>query len=257
MLYALDPGHNAPPKDIGAKGIGFEDELILAVTNKLKTYLEENGHRTILVLPKGVGTVRESLNARCKIANDANADRFVSIHFNAFNSKAHGAEIYVSSPRSKAYNEAKNILNNIAKQGFTNRGVKSKMFQVIRNTKCPAMLVECCFCDSKRDMDLFDADEMAQAIASGLLNKDITGSTGSDPVIDDLKVELTVIFDTVLKPSTYQSNEIDARELQPIAPGDYQVALLAEEENHYCIRFPGQEKEWFIYSEHCTIEPVK
>lgn len=40
---------------------------------------------------------------------------------------------------------------------------------VLRNTKAPAVLIECCFVDDKDDAELYDADKMAQAIADGVI----------------------------------------------------------------------------------------
>ncbi|WP_327330961.1 hypothetical protein [Calothrix rhizosoleniae] len=40
---------------------------------------------------------------------------------------------------------------------------------VLRNTVMPAILIEGGFCDSKRDMSLFDAEKMADAIVRGLV----------------------------------------------------------------------------------------
>jgi N-acetylmuramoyl-L-alanine amidase len=61
------------------------------------------------------------------------------------------------------------VLREIVALGFNSRGVKNGAhLYVIRNTSAPAILVECCFCDSRRDMDLFDPEKMANAIVKGL-----------------------------------------------------------------------------------------
>ena len=56
--------------------------------------------------------------------------------------------------------------------GFVDRGIKNSNLYVIKNTIMPAILVECCFCDSQEDMNLYSqvtADKMAEAIVNGLV----------------------------------------------------------------------------------------
>ena len=47
---------------------------------------------------------------------------------------------------------------------------------VLKNTKAPAMLIECCFVDDKDDVALYDYKSMAEAIVYG-----ITGQKHSEP----------------------------------------------------------------------------
>lgn len=168
MIIGFDPGHNLPP-DTGAKGIRKEDELIMEVMEVTKKILEKSGIKIVDCLPKQVSTVKESLRSRCDIANRNNLDLGVSFHFNAFNGRAGGTEVFAVSSTAKSY--ANSVVREICKLGFDNRGVKngSHLF-VIRNTKAPWILIESCFCDSKKDMDLYKAEEIGSAIATGLLN---------------------------------------------------------------------------------------
>ncbi len=254
MLIALDCGHNAPIADTGARGIAFEDELARQVIAQLKPKLEHAGHEVLSVAPKSAQSTTESLRTRCSNANNAGADLFVSIHFNAFNRSANGTEVFVMVPASKARAQAQDVVDNIAKLGFVNRGVKFKGFYVIKNTKMPAMLIECCFCDSKRDMDLFDPDKMASAIASGLLGASVQPKP---PLVDhEEKAILSVTVPTLLKPSTEQSHEINAVEMKKIEVGKYPVVLLADEEMHYSVKFENgacRGEEWFIFQGHCEL----
>ncbi|KIE48337.1 N-acetylmuramoyl-L-alanine amidase family protein [Clostridium argentinense CDC 2741] len=59
-----------------------------------------------------------------------------------------------------AFQEATRVLNNLVGLGYTNRGIKDgSNLYVIRNTKAKAMLIECCFCDNKEDMNKYDAEK--------------------------------------------------------------------------------------------------
>ncbi|AFY54397.1 N-acetylmuramoyl-L-alanine amidase [Rivularia sp. PCC 7116] len=166
MKIAIDLGHNVRC-DGGAVGIKRENDLIMAVGENVIYRLRKSGHQVVECKPTWASSVYDSLNRRVQTANSFRADVFASIHFNAFNGQAYGTEVYAISTKGKAI--ARKVVNNISALGYYNRGVKHKAFHVLRYTSMPAILVECCFCDSWRDMNLFDADKMAQAILRGLL----------------------------------------------------------------------------------------
>jgi N-acetylmuramoyl-L-alanine amidase len=164
---AIDMGHNCPP-DTGAMGLKSEDFLVKEVGTTLINLLTKNEYEITVCNPNKAVSITDSLNKRCRAANRSNADYYVSIHFNAFNGRASGTECFAISPKGKALASA--IVSRISALGFKNRGVKdgNHLF-VIRNTSMPAVLVECCFIDSKEDMELLDLDKMAQAIYTGII----------------------------------------------------------------------------------------
>ena len=166
MKYGIDIGHNAPP-DTGARGIRFEDELTTAVGTRVINKLRALGHTVVNCTPRSASSVTNSLWQRCNVANLNRVDAVVSIHFNSFNSVVNGTEVFAASAAGEKL--AAPVLREIVALGFNNRGVKNGAhLYVIRNTSSPAILVECCFCDSRRDMDLFDPERMANAIVKGL-----------------------------------------------------------------------------------------
>ncbi|MBD2520713.1 N-acetylmuramoyl-L-alanine amidase [Nostoc sp. FACHB-973] len=175
MKFGIDSGHNCPP-DTGARGIKVEDNLTLDVGNRVITKLRALGHEVVVCKPSSASTVRESLSKRCATANGSRVDIYVSIHFNSFNGQANGTEIFATSEAGRKI--AKPVLDEIVKLGFFNRGVKdgSHLF-VLKNTDMPAILVEGCFIDSAKDMNLFNPEAMATAIVKGL-----TGKVPSAPV---------------------------------------------------------------------------
>lgn len=175
MKFGIDMGHNAPP-DTGASGVKFEDNLTVEVGTKVIAKLKSLGHQAISCTPDRASSVRQSLGRRCYIANRNRVDVFVSIHFNAFNGRANGSEIFAMSSAGRKI--AQPVLNEIVKLGFFNRGVKNgSHLYVIRNTNMPSILVECCFIDSQKDMQIYDGEAMATAIVKGL-----TGKVTSAPV---------------------------------------------------------------------------
>jgi len=180
MKFGLDIGHNCPP-DSGAEGIKSENKLTMEVGNKVIVKLENLGHTVIACKPNSARTVNQSLGSRCEKANSNRVDIFVSIHFNAFNGQANGTEVFAISDAGKKV--AQKVLDEIVKLGFFNRGVKSgSHLYVLRRTNMPGILIECCFIDSAKDIQLYDGETMANAIVAGLTGK--VANTSVNPASD-------------------------------------------------------------------------
>lgn len=92
FVVVLDPGHGG--HDPGNMGNGYkEKDIALNVTLTVGKALEK--HPNIEVIYTRKTDVFVTLRDRAKIANDADADLFVSIHCNSHNSSAHGTETFV------------------------------------------------------------------------------------------------------------------------------------------------------------------
>lgn len=174
LTIGSDAGHCKFGADIGARGNGYKEEILTRdVVNALSRILQKEGHKVIICNTDTANSVRESLNYRVNKANSNNVDIFISIHFNAGGGK--GTEIYTYGGKNIA--QANRILNNLVRLGFVNRGIKDgKSLAVVKNTNATAMLVEVCFIDNAKDMELYNklgAYKIATAIAEGILNKPI------------------------------------------------------------------------------------
>lgn len=251
MFFAIDIGHNCPPRDTGAVYKEHREDVLAKqvgelVIKKLKT----RGHKTILVTPRRAWNVNSSLAQRAGKANRYRTDYFVSIHFNAAgNTNANGSEVFIYNYHSSARGIAQEVLNHIVSLGFRNRKVKARKFRVLELTRMPAILIECCFLTSEKDMQLFNAEKMATAIVDGLVGKE---EEESIPGI--LKVTNT----TYAKPSTKQARQINRGELYTIEPGEYKAKLVADEEAHYVVELEQKiapRKVHYIYSGHCKFIP--
>ena len=111
-----------------------------------------------------------SLQDRVKIEHDAKPDYFVSIHNNA--GGGDGTEVLVYSKSNPQLALAQNIENECLKLN-NSRGIKErKDLYVLKNTKCPAIIIECAFIDSI-DYECIDTVVEQQAfgvaIAKGIL----------------------------------------------------------------------------------------
>ena len=89
MVVVIDAGHGG--KDPGNLGTGrykvTEKDVTLDVAKKLADYIEKNMSDVEVILTRKDDSFPK-LHTRVKIANDAAADLFISIHCDAFNSQA-------------------------------------------------------------------------------------------------------------------------------------------------------------------------
>ena len=175
MKINVHAGHNPDGMVAsGAVGLIRESTEARAVKDRLIEKLGAMGH-IVRDCTCNNGTsqqdVLEKIVAAC---NEQDVDLDISIHFNAGASSeadghTTGAEVYVYSTSSRAAQYAQQIVNSISTLGYQNRGVKERSsLYVLRHTKAPAMLIECCFVDDPEDVALYSADRMALAIAAGI-----------------------------------------------------------------------------------------
>ena len=137
----IDPGHGG--KDKGAfRGGVRESHLTLQTARRLESLLKRKGLKTTMTRRSDVFV---SLSSRVAIANRHRSAVFVSIHFNACrDSRYRGVETFYGGPAGSKL--ARAIQTRLASRLKThNRGVKQRSFKVLRQTKCPAVLVECGF----------------------------------------------------------------------------------------------------------------
>jgi len=92
FVVVLDAGHGG--KDPGNRGGGFQEkDIALSIILKIGAELEKD--KDIKVVYTRDSDVFIPLEQRGKIANDAKADLFISVHCNAHNSQAAGTETFV------------------------------------------------------------------------------------------------------------------------------------------------------------------
>lgn len=173
MRISIDCGHtlNSGTSDYGANGVlRPESNLTREIGYRVIDKLKKLGHEVIDCTLDKANSLSESLAYRVDTANKSISDLFVSIHFNAFNGKAYGTEIWTYGGRQ--FTEATRTLNELVKLGYTNRGIKDgSNFYVLKNTKMKSMLVEVCFCDNSSDMAKYDVEKISNAIVLGLVGE--------------------------------------------------------------------------------------
>lgn len=182
MRINVHAGHNLDgKKGCGAVGLLKESTENRKVAQRVIELLRANGHTVYDCTVNDGASANDVLSKIVKKCNAHTVDLDVSIHFNAGaydkqgNGRTTGTECYIYSETSQSQDEAVRICNNIAALGFKNRGVQvKKNLYVLRKTKAPAVLVECCFVDDADDVKLYDTEKMAVAIASGIVGRDLT-----------------------------------------------------------------------------------
>ncbi|AWB44941.1 N-acetylmuramoyl-L-alanine amidase [Paenibacillus sp. CAA11] len=165
-LVVIDAGHGG--SDPGAISVTKkkEKDFNLAVVLKVEKLLKKEPNINY-VLTRNSDTY-PSLSERVKIANDLNADLFVSVHGNSGSSAATGVETYYTRGDSAAL--AKIMHKYLVKAtGLPDRKVRTASLHVTRETKMPAVLLEGGFLSNKGDEAQMFTDSFQQRVAEGIV----------------------------------------------------------------------------------------
>ncbi|MFJ9500009.1 N-acetylmuramoyl-L-alanine amidase [Brevibacillus centrosporus] len=170
FLIVVDAGHGGKdPGSLGTYG-NHEKDYTLSVSNKVVELLKQ--YKEFQVVPVRTTDVFYELSERVAIANEQNADLFLSIHANAFpKPTAGGTETFYYNANSKTF--AQVVHKHLqGATGFTDRGYKASGYYVIKNTKMPAVLTETGFLsnpteNAKLTNPAFQ-DKIAQALVAAI-----------------------------------------------------------------------------------------
>lgn len=170
----VDVGHGGT--DRGARGhIPYceEKKLCLLTARLVRQYLDQLGYHVVMTrntddfIP---------LSRRVEIATQAQANIFVSVHFNSSRApEAHGIEVFFhdskeDKTRATASKKlADTILSRVLRRTCAqSRGVKKGNFYVIRETSMPAVLVEGGFISNAEERTLLKSRDYQEKIARGI-----------------------------------------------------------------------------------------
>lgn len=153
MIIGLRGGHSV--NCIGAVGIVNEYEQMQEFYKHISKVLISYGH-TVIDCNSNGSTANAELSEGAAKANNANVELFVSLHMNAFDGNGNGTEALVSSENSKALPYAKKLCENFSQLGFKNRGVKYQKLYEMNHIDAPNIIFELCFCDNKRDIEIYN-----------------------------------------------------------------------------------------------------
>ena len=207
----IDPGHGGSGSIGGSDGNHAvsasavkEKDLTLIFANLVKTELQSaaaSGGHTLNIVMTRTGDTNLSLEARANVARTNHADRFLSIHFNAFNGVSRGVETYIRRPQDNVNLEddrrfARRVQNAVFDviegfdSGSNDRGVKEERFGVLNDAalgntnggNCRACLLEVEFLDVPAVDVLLNTganhgavrQSIAQAIAKAIIKDIVT-----------------------------------------------------------------------------------
>lgn len=139
----IDLGHGGSDSGAVGKNNTYESNIVLAIGKEL--------NQNLINFPIEIKFTRLSnkylsLSERVNMANNFNANYFISIHINSTTDKSvRGVEIWqYTNSNNKINSFSSSLCNDISKTlNIKNRGIKiSKEFTVLKNTKMPAALIE-------------------------------------------------------------------------------------------------------------------
>jgi N-acetylmuramoyl-L-alanine amidase len=193
----IDPGHGG--KDSGGTG-HHENEKVytLKVARLIKDILQRQGYRVLMTRDSDVAI---SLASRVRMANEYPDAIFISIHFNAGNSRANGIETFTLSPvgvphmgrdlRAGDYREVPgNVMDSASialatavhsrallylnSQGSGNnfsiadRGIKRARYNVLTGIKIPAILFEGGFLSNRSEAAKVNSQAYQKTLAAAI-----------------------------------------------------------------------------------------
>ena len=168
----IDAGHGGHDRGGIAGQRVPEKTMNLDVAQRLKALLQSSGYRVVMTRDSDVFI---PLGMRVAIANSYRDAIFVCIHFNATPRRsASGIETYFYSSQSLPLASA---IHYYVAGGApsANRGVRRRGFYVLRNTRIPAVLVECGFLtnptEAQHAQDSSYRQKLALEIAHGIQNR--------------------------------------------------------------------------------------
>ncbi|RFU69368.1 hypothetical protein D0469_09870 [Peribacillus saganii] len=176
-VIVLDPGHGGKDPGTSGKATGalpgsLEEKATLEKTVNLQTVnamaktLQAAGATVILTR-----TTDEYLTLlqRVNVSHSQNADVFISVHYNAPGNKSTGIDTFFYPTHVNEQKLASYVHEELIKSTqMKNRGVKPGNFQVIRDNKKPALLLELGFLSNPDEAKLVKSEEYQQKVAQGV-----------------------------------------------------------------------------------------
>ena len=175
----------------GASDLINEVTEAIRVTNRISEIIK-SAKKQCYVYHDTASKSNTNLSNIVKFHNNYKDGIDVSIHFNACNKtdNAVGVEVlyYTDGNKELASNLSKAISN---ASGLKNRGAKQRTnLGFLKNTNKGAVLIEVCFVDSKKDVELYkdNFEKICIAIAETLSNKKYTSNNNSTDKVKYFRV---------------------------------------------------------------------
>lgn len=197
-IIVIDDGHGGTDNGASSNGI-LEDNWNLEVCAKIEQKLKNLGHT---VYSTRNSDVFVGLSERAVMANNWNADIFISCHVNAGGGSGYedfifdsllSNDIVTPDLQNKIHAAMIPIL---AKYGLKNRGKKRANFAVLRETDMPAILLEAAFLDNATDAAVLKNDQFKEDYAQAVVNG-VQSFYGISEVVVDQTVYIPEVYKTI------------------------------------------------------------
>jgi N-acetylmuramoyl-L-alanine amidase len=162
----LDAGHGGKDPGAPSHSGSYEKHFVLSLTQKVNALLEAEPYIKPYMTRSDDTFI--PLSDRAKMANDLNADLFISIHGNTFERPISGTETYYSQKNSLQF---ANVIHRHVVQtaGLPDRNVRKVDFKVLRETVMPAALLEIGYLSSSSDEAKMLTNEFQDRVAAGIV----------------------------------------------------------------------------------------
>jgi len=196
-VVTLDPGHGGDDQGARSRGGLVEKKITLDLARKVRSILLQYHIDTRLTRNSDQ---KLELEDRTRLAGKWNSSLFVSIHLNAAaGASPAGIETHILPPAgypstannslgvydqvsylANRHDRANMVLGHIMQKsllkhtGGEDRGLRRSRFVVLKNSSCPACLVECGFMSNRAEASALATpahiDKIARGIAEGIIS---------------------------------------------------------------------------------------
>lgn len=168
-VIVIDAGHGG--KDPGAKiDEELESKIVESIAKKIKAL---NGSEDLKIILLREDDSFVSLNDRVNKINQINPDLLISLHLNASkNPNEKGVNAFISSQNGfyeKSLEKANQLIENISNNNLAKGGVKDANLYIIKNSKCPAVLLEVGYLSNANDRAYITSESGKDEIAKNIL----------------------------------------------------------------------------------------
>lgn len=167
----IDPGHGGNDKGTQSKdGKILEKDVSLVLAKRVANKLSKQDDVQVII--SRTDDKYMSLADRALLANNQNVDLLVSVHLNAEGGgdTASGVETYYKKGATDGSAElAESVQKSIKSYvDARDRGTREDMFQVLRDSNMPAILIECGFLTNSKEAKNLLTEEYQEVLTEGI-----------------------------------------------------------------------------------------
>ena len=168
-IIVIDVGHGGEDQGVSKMEV-LEKQITMEIAHKIKAL---NNDPTIEILFTRSGDETISIEDRVKFINQVQPHYLISIHANFHSNKnVQGVELYYNGNNdfAAASAELSNHIKTTLESNLSIHKVDQANFSVLRNSNCPATMIELGFMSNEKDYELLTSEEGQLMIAQRILS---------------------------------------------------------------------------------------